>query len=122
LVSVDDQARRLALDWTISSLFAISAANDPRVAAVIIQRPIYGGRSASKDWPAAIVERVWSERERKTREASVEPTYVKVFADSPENAAGEGEQGIIPGEAGFGLRSAAVAITDPQVEFLNKVL
>jgi pimeloyl-ACP methyl ester carboxylesterase len=80
----------------------MAAGDDPRIKAAVVARPIYSG----------LLERAWQDRQRKTQSIDSEPTYVKVWPDSVDNAAGDGAQPLIPGEMADNLITGGFAMSD----------
>ena len=64
----------------------LSAVDDPRPAAAILQSPIISGRRDSEAFPPGWLERAWRDREGKTRAGDVTPTYVQVWPDAADKA------------------------------------
>lgn len=91
-----------------STIACIAASDDPRVKAVMLQAVVSGSRDA-QSFPPGMLDRVWADRAAKTTAGDSEPTYVRVWPNSWENARGEGEQVWIQGEGPYAVIEAAAA-------------
>lgn len=49
------------------------------------------------------IARVWADRESRIAKGSTEPTHIKAWPDSLENAVGEGEPAVVPGGDAYKL-------------------
>jgi uncharacterized protein len=80
----------------------MAAAVDPRIAAAIFHRPIFGGTRASAPWADDLLERAWADREEKTMAKDPDPTYVPIW---PKDEDDMGVGPLIPGPAAWALYS-----------------
>ena len=87
----------------------ISVADDPRPAAVILNMPFISGAMDARGFPDGLLAAAWREREAATRAGSWQPSYVRVWPDSPENARGTGEQPLLRGEQPYAFITGGLA-------------
>ncbi|KAH8901565.1 alpha/beta-hydrolase [Thozetella sp. PMI_491] len=90
----------------------IAAGDDPYIKAVILLMPFISGSWDSTNWPAGIMERVYAERERLTKEPDAEPEYIQAWDSSDAEAAGERGDIIIHGEVPWGFARGGRELSD----------
>lgn len=79
----------------------LSAGDDPRLKAAILNMPFMSGKIDAKAFPPGTLDRAWRDREAKTAAKDMSPTYVQVWPDSIENARGAGKQPFLAGEVPY---------------------
>ena len=80
----------------------IAAADDPRLAAVILNMPFISGRIDAAKFPQGVLERAWRNRESTVVAAEPVTAYVQLWPTSLANARGEeGEKVFLAGEVPY---------------------
>jgi predicted acyl esterase len=90
----------------------IAAGDDPYVKAVILVMPFFSGAYDSTNWPAGIMNRVYAERERLTKDPNGTREYVQVWNNSDTEAAGERGDILLHGEVPWHFASGARQLSD----------
>jgi hypothetical protein len=89
-----------------------AADHNPRIKAAAFHRPIYGGAIGAKNFPSKAIAQVWADRESRIAEGSTEPTHIKTWPDSLENAVGEGEPAVVPGMDAYNLIPESLLLSE----------
>lgn len=67
----------------------IAAADEPRVAAIVLNMPFQSGAYDAANFPPGLLQKVWKDREAQTASANPQPTYIPLWPTSKANARGE---------------------------------
>jgi uncharacterized protein len=85
-----------------------AADHNPRIKAAVFQRPIYSGAIGAENFPLQALAQLWPDRESRIADASPEPTYIKAWPESLENAQGHGDPAVVAGVDAYHLVTGAL--------------
>lgn len=90
----------------------IAAADDPRVAGVVLQSPAISGRRDRTIFGEPILERAWLSRERRTVGEIEEPEYIRFWPDSLDEAKNPIADTVLHGEGVWNFLTEALAVSN----------
>lgn len=91
----------------------IAAADEPRVAAIVLNMPFQSGAYDTANFPPGLLQKVWQDREVQTASANPQPTYVPLWPTSRANARGEeGERTFLTSEPALDFITRGVEMSN----------
>lgn len=86
----------------------IAASKNRNIKAVILDMPLLSGKRDAAAWPEGLLQKALDERSAIDADPKTERSFVKVWDDSPEDAAGPRHQTLIHGDQPYGFIRGAV--------------